>query len=206
MKLIFFYSSEECEYSHKMWKIMENEQILPMFEKYNILDIDSDKIMQLELQMVPAIIIIDDDTGRKSKVEAIRAFQWLEKMVTNRRHNSMMSTNANRVKILQRNIELNKNSMVSNFSQEEMSGFSDNYTYLLTDLPQAKTFVALGADNQAIVTIPEQGKVKKEEMNRIIKNNQQMREAQDKILEKESEQSRLEAIYDNKNNTRFNGR
>ena len=99
-------------------------------------------------------------------------------------------------------MELNKDSLISDFSREEMSGQSDAYAYLLTDLPQAKNFVGLGSKSQAIITLSEQKQLGKQESASLIKNVADARKNQDQLIQKDMEESRLAAVFDNKNRMR----
>lgn len=81
---ILFYSSNGCEHSRKILNIMKNNKILHIFAKYNILDIDSDKIAHLDLQMIPTIIVCDNSTRINSKFEGIYAFKFVEELISTR--------------------------------------------------------------------------------------------------------------------------
>jgi hypothetical protein len=197
MKFLFFYCSKDCEFSVRMHRILESEGILQMFDQYDIYNLTSKELVGFGLDQVPAIVTVDNN-GKKTRDQGPDAFTWVSKFIQNRRHNMAMTANANRLKILERNMELNKNNSVAKFSKAEMTGLSDGYAYLQTDLPQSKNYVGLGLKEQAIVTIQEQGKMSKQDTGAAIKNYEKERQNQENVIKKGMEESRLIHIYNNR--------
>ena len=197
MKIYFFYSSKNCANSAHMWQVMEKEGILSWFEKMNIDNFSLDQLMQFGMKEVPAILVVGHNDKREL-AEGKNAFKWLEQKIQNRRNNMSMMADSNRQKILERNKMVDNNDGVTNFSKSEMSGSSDDYAYLLTDLAQSKSYVGYGQDNQAIVTMLEGAKATEAETTAAMKKEALNREQQGTKMKEEMKQGQMEAIYDHR--------
>ena len=197
MKIYFFYSSKGCQHSAHMWQVMEKEGILSWFEKMNIDNFSLDQLMQFGMKEVPAILVVGNNNKREL-AEGKPAFKWLEQKIQNRRNNMSMMANSNRQKILERNMMVNNNDGVTNFSKSEMSGASDDYAYLLTDLAQSKSYVGYGQDNQAIMTMLEGKKVTEAETTAAMQKEQAHRDKEKETMKEGMKQGQIEAIYDHR--------
>jgi len=180
-----------------MWQVMEKEGILSWFEKMNIDNFSLDQLMQFGMKEVPAILVVGHNDKREL-AEGKNAFKWLEQKIQNRRNNMSMMADSNRQKILERNKMVDNNDGVTNFSKSEMSGSSDDYAYLLTDLAQSKSYVGYGQDNQAIVTMLEGAKATEAETTAAMKKEALNREQQGTKMKEEMKQGQMEAIYDHR--------
>lgn len=197
MKFLFFYSSQECPYSVNMIKIMETNGILSLFEKYNVWDLEPKNLVNLGLKHIPAIVLINNN-GQRNMWEGKNSFQWLENFIKNRRRSMEMAANANRMRILEKNMELSRNDGISDFSKAEMTGHSDDYAFLATDIAQPKNHVGIGLQDQAIVTLEEQGKLSKQETSKNIDIYKKMRDNQTTQFKQVMKEKQAEAVYENR--------
>lgn len=197
MRIYFFYSSKGCVNSAHMWKVMEKEGILSWFEKMNIDNFTLDQLLQFGMKEVPAILTVGNNNKREL-AEGANAFKWLEKIIQNRRNNISMMADSNRQKILERNRDINGNDSVTNFSQNEMTGNSDAYAYLLTDIAQSKSYVGCNQNNQVIITMEEGSKVNEKETEAAMRKEEQNRKQQTESIKEHMKQGQIEAIYDHR--------
>jgi hypothetical protein len=193
MKIYFFYSSKNCENSAHMWKIMERESILGWFEKMNIDNFTIDQLTVFGLKSVPAILIINNNI--KELYEGKDSFKWVEQFIQNRRNNISMMVDANRQKLLQRNNMINKS--ISDFSKSEMTGLSDDYAYLNTDIAQSKNYANCNMNNQTIITFNEREKLNQNEMKNAMNYVEQQRKQQNEILKNDMRNGQIDAICNN---------
>lgn len=176
-----------------MWKIMERESILGWFEKMNIDNFTIDQLTVFGLKSVPAILIINNNI--KELYEGKDSFKWVEQFIQNRRNNISMMVDANRQKLLQRNNMINKS--ISDFSKSEMTGLSDDYAYLNTDIAQSKNYANCNMNNQTIITFNEREKLNQNEMKNAMNYVEQQRKQQNEILKNDMRNGQIDAICNN---------
>ena len=190
MKVYFFYSFKNCKNSVHMWKIMDREGIIGWFEKMNIDNFSLEQLLEFGLKSVPAILIISNN--KKELYEGRNAFKWIEHFIQNRRNNMAMMVNSNRQKILQKNMMINNS--ITDFSKAEMSGMSDDYAYLNTDIAQAKNYVNCNIDTQPIITFNEKNKLNQAEMQNAMNDVEKYRKQQNQVLKDDMRNGQIEAI------------
>lgn len=194
MRFILFYSSKECPTSVNIVNYMRNNGILQNFYKYDVWDFEVDQLVSLNIKIFPAIVIVSPN-GNYQRHEGKNAFEWLQWFITNNRRQSMAQlANSNRHKYLEMNLSNTKGG-VSDFCKGEMEGKSDEYAYLLTDMPQSKSYVGLGMDEQAIVTYEKSGKITASETNRMMDQAKRNLKAESEALKAEMKEKQLEALY-----------
>jgi len=195
MKFILFYSSRECATSINIVNFMRSNGILQMFYKYDVWDFEMGQLISLKINIIPAIVIISTN-GYNEKFEGKQSFMWLQQFITNNRRSNMSClANSNRHKYLEMEMMANRNNSTNDFCKDEMEGLSDGYAYLLTDIPQSKSFVCLGMDEQRILTYENENKLAKNDTERLIGQNMQMRENENNMIKMEMKEKQLEAVY-----------
>jgi hypothetical protein len=197
MRGVFFYSTE-CPNCSTMWKIMEQENFLQYFEKINIDKITLEQLQNLGITKVPALLLTFPN-GSKVLREAEGSFAWLRELIQNRRNSMSQMINSNRLKILEKNKELNNNGGILEFSKTEMQGLSDDYAYLQSDVAQTKNFLLYGNDaSQAILTFAEGTKMTQNDTKNKITEIESIRNQQNEVIKKDMRVGQMEAVYDNK--------
>ena len=79
-----------------------------------------------------------------------------------------------------------------------MEGMSDGYAYLLTDIPQSKSFVSLGMNEQAILTYENENKLHKNDTDQLLNQNLKIRDNEKELIKNEMKEKQLEAVYNAK--------
>jgi len=200
MRIYFFYSSNKCEYSTRMWKILNDEGILQWFDKINVDEKSLEWLLQIGLKQVPAVLITGNDNKRELH-EGLESFKWLDTLIKNRRSNINQIATMNRQKLLENNRQINNmgdNKGLTEYVTGEMTGLSDEYGYLQTDIYQAKNYVDCLKGGQSIVTINEQGKLTKNQTDNSINSANEQREKQTQMLKNEMKQGHEDCIYGNR--------
>jgi len=169
---------------------MDREGIIGWFEKMNIDNFSLEQLLEFGLKSVPAILIISNN--KKELYEGRNAFKWIEHFIQNRRNNMAMMVNSNRQKILQKNMMINNS--ITDFSKAEMSGMSDDYAYLNTDIAQAKNYVNCNIDTQPIITFNEKNKLNQAEMQNAMNDVEKYRKQQNQVLKDDMRNGQIEAI------------
>lgn len=196
MKGILFYSYR-CRNCINMWKILEKENFLQLFEKMNIDNLDIKYIQNLGISQVPSILIIYPN-GKKILKEARHAFIWIDELLKNRRENISKMVNLNRLELLKKNKELVNQGFLE-YSNNEMGGKSDEYAYLVTDIALPKSYVNYGDERKdAIITYSEIDKLDKEKLDNELILKKDTRNNQDVSIKDDMKKGQIEAIYDNK--------
>lgn len=203
----FLFYSLKCDKCNNMLKIMENEGIIGSFKLYCIDNMTVQQISNLNLNTVPTIVFQQPD-GRGSQIfEAGDAFKWLNSLIQNRRQNYMQMMEMNRRNILKHNANINKSMEgPQGYKPSEMSGVSDDYSYISIDCAQPKQYMTYGQDeNLSILTIKDNnGKIDERQQKEIINNYERSRNVQTEQLNKMMEQQLINTIYNAEvNGTQF---
>ena len=200
MRIYFFYSSNKCENSANMWRILSDEGILNWFDKINVDEKSLEWLLQMGLKLVPAVLIMGTDNKREL-YEGPESFKWLDGIIKNRRSSINQIANMNRQKLLENNRQINntgENRGLTEYVSGEMTGLSDGYGYLQTDMYQAKNYVDCLKGGQSIVTINEQTKLNKNQTDISINSANEQREQQTQVLKEEMKQGHLDAVFGNR--------
>ena len=130
------------------------------------------------IKTVPALIMPDLNAVLQGK----ETFEWVEKM---------------RMKMIKMNISKNMQQAGPNgFTNVEMGGFSDNFAYTMTDLPQPKSFLPYGKDDEyAIYTGVEVSKLNVKDMDKLMKDSQGKRKEQEKNISEVYENTKKDVIF-----------
>jgi predicted MPP superfamily phosphohydrolase len=183
-----------------MWKILNDEGILQWFDKINVDEKSLEWLLQIGLKQVPAVLITGNDNKRELH-EGLESFKWLDTLIKNRRSNINQIATMNRQKLLENNRQINNmgdNKGLTEYVTGEMTGLSDEYGYLQTDIYQAKNYVDCLKGGQSIVTINEQGKLTKNQTDNSINSANEQREKQTQMLKNEMKQGHEDCIYGNR--------
>src|SRR5690606_31326418 len=106
---ILFYS-QKCPYSQELIKLLNNENLLNMFQLFCV-DNNINKIPQ-QIKVVPTLIV----SNIPKPLPSNEAFEWVKKMRFIRNQNNSMNIN---------NTHNNNSKDRLCFIEQEMSGFSD---------------------------------------------------------------------------------
>lgn len=180
MKRILIFS-RRCQSSSNLITLLKNMNLLIHFEMICIEDlIQQNKQLPPNIKTVPALVLPEIS----SILQGRETFDWVEKM---------------RISMIKINISKNaQQNGPHGFANNEMAGNSDNFAYTMTDIAQPKSFLPYGKDDEyEIFTGKEAGKLKKEDINKLIRDNEKSRKDQDNKIEELYENTRRDAIVNN---------
>ena len=178
MKRILIFS-KKCQSCANLIVILRNMNLLLNFEMVCLEDvIAQNKQLPPNIKTVPALIMPELNSILQGK----ETFEWVEKI---------------RVNMIKMNMLKNVQQAGPNgFTNVEMGGFSDNFAYTMTDLPQPKSFLPYGKDDEyAIYTGVEINKIGNKELDKLIKESESKRKEQEKNINETLDTNRKEAIY-----------
>ena len=190
----YLYYSNRCESSKNLLRVLNSEGILGAFKCICIDNINKTSLINSGIKGVPTLIIKGETGG--AMYEREDAFRWVENIIKFKRHNMMMAmVKENRQKIADHN-KMMQNSGPLGWKPEEMSGVSDEYSYLKTDCAQPKSFLPYGQDDQyQIVTIVDNGqKISPKEQEEVINKYADIRNQQTQHIKENMEKSQLDTV------------
>ena len=201
---ILFYSVK-CESSRNLLRVMENQDILKFFTQKCVDQISTDELIKMGLKNVPTLVVLNRNgtTHTKQIFEKSNAFDWIERLIQNRRETMLNNVEKNRKLIQINNIKMKIQDGIDDFNPLESSGISDNYSSWLDDISKdkneahSKSFLPYGEDgNYKIITFDDDNNKKlndQEYTKRSVEVNN-VREQQDKYFAQEMEKSHVNAI------------
>ncbi len=177
MKRILIFS-KKCQSCANLIVILKNMNLLLNFEMVCLEDlVAQNRQLPPNITKVPALILPEMNSVLQGK----ETFEWAEKIRMNMIKMNMAKT--------MQNIGPN------GFTTVEMGGFSDNFAYTLTDLPQPKSFLPYGKDDEyAIYTGVEVNKIGDKDMGKLMKDSENKRKELERNVSENFEKSRQDAI------------
>ncbi len=170
--------SRKCQTSSNLILLMRNLNILMNFEMVCIDDlIAQKKPLPSFLKTVPALVLPEINGVFQGR----EAFEWVEKLRLSTIKMNMLRTQ--------------QNMGPAGFVNTEMNGFSDNFAYTSTDMPQPKSFLPYGEDDKyGIYTGHEGTKLTEQDLKQQINQIETNRKEQEKQLSNIIEQNRTNSI------------
>jgi hypothetical protein len=172
--------SRKCQSSSNLILLLRNLNILMNFEMVCIDDIIAQKKpLPPFLKTVPALVLPEINGVFQGR----EAFEWVDKL---------------RQSTIKMNMLKSQQMMgPAGFVTTEMNGFSDNFAYTSTDVPQPKSFLPYGEDDKyGIYTGHEGTKISDEELKKQISQIENNRKDQEKQLSTIIEQNRANSILE----------
>ncbi len=179
MKRILIFS-KKCQSCSNLIVMLKNMNLLLNFEMVCLEElIAQKKPLPPNIKIVPALILPEMNAILQGK----ETFEWIEKI---------------RINMIKMNIAKNMQQNGPNgFTNVEMGGFSDNFAYTMTDLPQPKSFLPYGKDDEyAIYTGVEVNKINNKDMEKLMKDSENKRKDMDKNINEIFDNSRKNAILE----------
>jgi hypothetical protein len=166
----FLFYSPRCESSANFIRIITTEKINQMFNLVNIDTMSREQIISLGITKTPMLVLRDQNNQTIGVHEGQAAFIWLNNLIQNRRQNMAKIIQENRKKLIQSNMAQNINKDLVSGKTDEMTGVSDNYSYVDIDYTSSKSFLPYGQDSDfRILTFKDnQGKFTNNELNSKI--------------------------------------
>jgi hypothetical protein len=202
----FLFYSPRCESSANFIRIITSEKINQMFNLINIDTMSRDQILNLGISKTPMLVLRDQNNQTIGVHEGQATFVWLNNLIQFRRQNMSKIIQENRKKLIQSNMAQNINKDLVGGKTDEMTGISDNYSYVDIDYTPSKNFLPYGQDSDfKILTFKDnQGKITNTDLNSKISEYNNMRSKTDteiKTIIDTNLKSSLMSQIQNNNNT-----
>ena len=154
--IIRIYYSKKCKECMNLWQVICNEGIAKMFTLVCIDTMSSNEILQLSIKKVPSIVVSDDNQKLSVFEGPNMCSGWLTSFTLSRRQNLANTVNEQR-KMIQKthSIARDQNNGPLDYSEAEMDGTTDLYSYTNSDIAQPKNFVPIGMEHAFQIKTPE---------------------------------------------------
>jgi hypothetical protein len=166
----FLFYSPRCESSTNFIRIITSEKINNMFNLISIETMSTDQLISIGIKKTPMLVLRNQNNETIGVHEGSSAFEWLNNLIQFRRQNMAKIVDQNRKKLIQSNISqnINKDSIIG--KSDEITGISDNFSYIDIDYTPSKAFMPYGQDGEyKILTFKDnQNKITDREMNNKI--------------------------------------
>jgi molecular chaperone DnaK (HSP70) len=198
MKPAILYYTTHCGACVELFIIIMNEGIKDIFILKCLDGFSSEQLCSLPMKQLPAIIL-EDQNGMYHVYEgAKQCGNWINAIIQNRRLNINMHVENQRKMIQKEHANLRNQNGYSEleYNEEEMEGVSDSYSYVATDLHQAKNFIPVGQEENFNIVTPQmkEATLKKDEMIKNINFLKDDREKDTNELKKIMEQKQIYAV------------
>ena len=202
MFIRLFYS-KKCNECMNLWQVIQNENIIKMFIPVCVDDFTSQQLSTLSMKEVPSIVVSAENQKPAIFEGPVKCSQWLTNFTINRRRNLAQQVDQQR-KLIQKthaNIRVQEGGPVE-YTEAEMDGISDTYSYNNVDIGQAKNFVMVGDEANHFIRTPQmvENKIDTELMRRQMNELDTARTADNQQLMKIMEQNQIRSIINYNNN------
>lgn len=201
---ILFYSNK-CDFCRDLMKVIQNEDLINLFQFSCVDDMTPEKITGLGLRVVPTIIIRNQTQSQM--YESKDALNWVKNFIINRREHYIQMAENHRKLIMVNNIKNRMIDGLNSYKQMETEGISDQYAYYSEkdiktdiDLAQPKSFLPVGKDEEYnIITLQsdtDNKKIKEQEQKQKINQLLASRKADESVIKTNMERGQIEAVLD----------
>lgn len=202
MFIRLFYS-KKCNECMNVWQVIQNENIVKMFILICVDDFSSKEISTLSIKEVPAIVVSAENQRPAIFEGPIKCSQWLTNFTINRRRNLAQQVEQQR-KLIQKahtNIRVQEGGPVE-YTEAEMDGVSDAYSYNNIDIGQAKNFVMVGDEENQFIRTPQmfENKIDMDKMRKELSTLESSRQSDNQQFMKIMEQNQIQSIINYNNN------
>lgn len=202
MFIRLFYSNK-CNECMNLWHVINNENIVKMFIPICVDNLSSKEISQLSIKEVPAIVVSAQNVFPSIFEGPVQCSQWLTNFTINRRRNLAQQVDQQR-KLIQKahaTVRMQEGGPIE-YTEAEMDGVSDNYSYNNTDMGQAKSFVMVGDEENHFIRTPQmiENKVDLDAMKRQLSELESSRQSDNQQFMKIMEQNQIRSIINYNNN------
>jgi hypothetical protein len=185
-----------------LWQVIHNENIVKIFIPICVDNFTSKEISMLSIKQVPAIVVSAENIPPSIYEGPVKCSQWLTNFTINRRKNLAQQVDQQR-RLIQKahaNVRVQEGGPIE-YTEAEMDGISDGYSYNNTDLGQAKSFVTIGDEENHFIRTPQmiENKVDMETMKRQLNELESSRQMDNQQFMKIMEQNQIRSIVNYNN-------
>lgn len=178
----FLFYSSRCEGSANFIRHITSEKINNLFNLVSIDTMSTEQIISLGIKRTPMLVLRNQNNETIGVHEGSAAFEWLNNLIQFRRQNMAKIVEQNRKKLIQSNNN-NQNVPKDNIigKSDDITGISDNFSYIDIDYTPSKSFLPYGQDNDyKILTFNDnQGKINNKDMTSKINEYNNIRSVTD---------------------------
>lgn len=192
-----FYAKGDLESSNIYNRIIENG-LGRIFESTDVTEMSLQELERLQMRSIPTIVISSSNARPDVRDGPQACAQFLNTLIVNRRASQIQEAEG-RMKMIQRASKEArlKSEGPSEYSEAEMAGTSDNYSYMQSDIFQPKTFVLVGQEDAVNVITPQfnESTIGKKQMSSDLDRIKRQRDQDLNSYKTDMEQRQIDAIF-----------
>ncbi len=142
----YLFYSPKCESSANFIRIITSEKINNLFNLISIDTMSREQLISLGIKKTPMLVLRNQQQQTIGVHEGQAAFEWLNNLIQFRRQNMLNMVEQNRKKLIQSNMAQQANKDVIAGRSDELTGISDNFSYVNIDYVPSKSFLPYGQD------------------------------------------------------------
>jgi hypothetical protein len=197
IKYTLYFAKGDQE-SMNIYNIILQNGLSRIFESTDVTTLSLEELQNLHMKGIPTIVISTLNTQPDVRDGPQACAQFLNSMIINRRSSQIQETES-RMKMIQKAQKESrlKTEGPSEYSEAEMSGASDNYSYMQSDIFQPKSFVLVGQEDSVNVITPQlnESKIGKRQMTSDLASLQRQRDQNLNSYKTDMEQKQIDAIF-----------
>lgn len=151
-----FYTADDKE-AMNIYNVIVQQGMMGLFRFTDVVnDLSIEQLERLQMKTVPTIVVSSSGSRPMVYDGPQACSRFLNELIINRRATQAedVELRMKAVQRAQRDARL-KSDGPSEYSEAEMSGKSDNYAYMQTDMAQPKSFVLVGQEDTTSVITPQ---------------------------------------------------
>jgi hypothetical protein len=197
IKYTLFYANGDSE-SMNIYNIILRNDLGRIFEATDVTQMSVNELERLQMKKLPTIVISSANTSPDVRDGPSACAQFLNMMIVNRRATQIQEaeTRMKMIQMAQKESRM-KTEGPSEYSEAEMSGSSDNYSYMQSDVFQPKAFVLIGQEDTLNVITPQlnETKINKKQMSADLSTLERQRQMDLSGYKTDMEQRQIDAIF-----------
>ncbi len=200
MFIRLFYSPRCAECSN-LWTVIKNENIEKLFIVVCVDNFTSKEMQQLDIKEVPAIILSAENQPSALYEGPQKCSEWLTNFTINRRKNIAHYVETQRKLIQNEQATIKAQEGILEYTEAEMDGITDNYSFNHTELYQPKSFVTVGNEDKFNILTPivEENKITNDVMRKNLLSVNAARDTETKQIMQTMEQNQIKKILNYNN-------
>lgn len=189
--------SGECKECMNLWQVIFSENLIKKFLPICLDKMSSATLITLSIKVVPTIVISGTNMPSSILHGPKECSLWLNSFIYNERKNAP-SRVEDHLRLVQRTqaIARIQDGGPIEYTENEMDGISDNYSYTGIDICQPKSFAMIGQEsNYSIITpIIKENKIDDDTLLKKLKEIETSRDGETKEMMAQMEKKQIESV------------
>lgn len=154
-----------------LWQVIHNENLDNMITPVCLDSMPPKDLMSLNVKQVPTIVVCCENQQPVIHEGPMRCSKWLTNFTINRRQNLARHVEQ-QMRLIQKthSIARTQEGGPIEYTESEMDGISDSYSYNNTDLSQPKSFVMIGEEENYCIRTPQINNEEKIDTNKMMQS------------------------------------